>query len=178
MSMFDKLIALGVFFVGAVTLVVTFIFWGYIQTVVALFKSPEYATLIDPSIAGLASNAADQGLNLIRMFDGFGVFLLFVMAFVIIVSSAMIKTHPIFVVPAMLLMVLEIIVAGFLADSYYTIVTATPQLAAAAENFPYTLYVFQNLPKITLIISLLATIAAYGKIPGLPTAQTEAGGEI
>ncbi len=159
--------AIVLFFVAAVVSLASFIFWGYLQSIVALFDNAQ------------ANAAAAQFLNMIKLFDGFGVFLLATMAIVIIITAAMIRTHPIYVVPAIVLMVIHIIIAGAFSNLYWGVVTATPELTAAAENFPLTLFVFQHLPKFTLVISVLAIIAAYGKIPGIPLAGTSSSsGEI
>lgn len=166
MAATDWAVIVGIFFTIAVSVIVSLVFWTTAQTYLI--------TLNDVQVDAVVN----QAIDMVKMFDTYAVMMLVIMGLTTVATSAMIKTHPMFVVPAILLMVIDIIISAAFSNAYYALATASPELTAAAEQLPLTLFVFNNLPMFVLAFSGLAIMATYGKVPGVPFADTGGGGQI
>ena len=153
----DILLMLVMFFFLAVSLTVVLYANQTVQNLIsttALNESTAYET-IDASFSHINQFVAQRGFTLM-----FGILIIG-----ILVSSFLVRVHPIFIFIYILTLGSSIFVGIYLANAYATIV-ANPQLAALASNFEMMTFFMRNVTKILLAVGALSMIVIFGKIAG------------
>ena len=90
----------------------------------------------------------------------------------IIVSSFLVRVHPVFMFIYIILLVVTIFVSIFLANAYATIVE-NAQLADIADKFEMMTWVMQHIVKILIGVGALSMIIIFGKIGGNSSPSTQ-----
>ena len=116
-----------------------------------------------------------QGKAALKVFDYMAVFFAVSLGLGVIMAAFMVPTHPVFAMVAIVLLAVQVLVSGMVANVFADIVTANSTVLAAANEFSMLVTLFQNLPVITLLFGALAIVVAYGKTSASPSAST---GEI
>ena len=100
--------------------------------------------------------------NTFLLFDAAIVEVFFGLAIIAIASAFLIKSHPIFYFFTLIAIIIILAVTPSIANGFFDFVT-NPTIVATANNFPLTIQLFQSLPTILLIISVLIAIATLAK---------------
>lgn len=83
----------------------------------------------------------------------------------ILISSFLVRVHPVFLFLYMITLGVAIFVTIYLANTY-AMVVANPQLAVIAEHFAMTTFLMRNSVYIMLGVGALSMIIIFGKIGG------------
>ncbi len=76
----------------------------------------------------------------------------------------MIYTHPVFIVPSIIILFVILMIAPVLTNSYMAF-ASSPDIVATANQFPMTLYTIDYIPIIVFFAGIIILIALYMK-PG------------
>jgi hypothetical protein len=153
----DIVLFLVIIFFLAISLAVSLFANNTIQNLIsttALNSSEAYSS-INSSFSDINRFVAQRGFTLM-----FGILIIG-----IIVSSFMVRVHPVFIFIYIITLAVAIFVAIYLANAYAMIV-ANPQLAELAENFGMMTFFMRNITKILLATGALSMIIIFGKIGG------------
>jgi hypothetical protein len=153
-----------------IILLLVIVFFLVVSLVVSLFDN----NIIQHDVIGntaLNSSAAYESIN--DSFDNinlYGVqrgFVLFfgLLIIGILVSSFLIRVHPVFIFIYILTLGVAIFVSIYIANAY-AMVVANPQLAEIAANYSTMTFVMQHITKILLAVGALSMIIIFGKIGG------------
>jgi hypothetical protein len=112
----------------------------------------------DASIFGAYKTQINQAFNVIGVLIPL---LMLGMTLGAIVSAMLIRTHPIFLGVSILLMVIQILITPALANMWQSIITADAGISDTADTLPFLIFIFQNLPLITIVISFLVGTITY-----------------
>lgn len=109
-----------------------------------------------------ARNIMTQGENASNLFDL--VFMLIFFAFVIgiIATAILIPTHPMYMLPFIIVLALCVLIAVPLSNGFEKMYD-TGQLASSASHFTMTNHIMDNLPLYTLIIGAVGVIIMFTK---------------
>lgn len=152
-----------------VTLLLVILFFLVVSLVVAIFVNGIISNII--STTALNQSAAYDSINdsfvKINEFTIQRGFLLFfgILVIGILVSSFMIRVHPVFIFIYIITLAVAIFVSMYLANAYELIVS-NGQFVALAENFGMMTWVMQNITKVLLAVGALSMIIIFGKIGG------------
>ena len=80
----------------------------------------------------------------------------------LLISSFLIDTHPVFFIVTVVLL-MAVFVVSMLISNAYTEITADADLAAFSVNFPFTNFIFDNLLLIMIVMGLSTGVALYAK---------------
>ena len=80
----------------------------------------------------------------------------------LIISMIFIRSHPVFLFVSLILVVILIVLAAVLSNTFEEF-TSTGEAAVAAEHFPITLYFVGKLPLVVLVAAVLGLIALMAK---------------
>jgi len=80
----------------------------------------------------------------------------------LLITSFMIDTHPVFFIVTVVLLLAVFVVSMFIANAYEEL-TIDEDLSSFSDNFPFTNFIFQNLLKIMIVIGLSTGVALYAK---------------
>lgn len=78
-----------------------------------------------------------------------------------IVSAMLVRTHPIFLGVSILLMVIQVLITPMLSNMWQSLIFADSGISDTANTLPFLLFIFQNLPIITIVISFLVGTITY-----------------
>lgn len=81
----------------------------------------------------------------------------------IVVTAMSIRSHPVFAMLAMVVLVILGIVSVYLSNTYRTFITATPEIAAVAADFPRYNFIMDKLPFILVALGIVFVIVLYAK---------------
>lgn len=79
-----------------------------------------------------------------------------------VVSAYFIRTHPIFLAGGLLFLLVGIFITGLVSDVTYDI-THNAFISPYANAFPLTMLIFQYLPIIFIVITIMILVALFGK---------------
>lgn len=149
------IVVISIFFLSIIFLT----YWYFTTTTAAaLASSPINTTNTQTGIQALSdlgTNGSSQGFVMI-----FGALLMGVM-----ISSFMVKIHPVFLFLYIILLLVSIILAVFLGNAYGMITTQEPFLAGDKAN-PVIHAVMTNIVRITLGVGALSMIIVFAKTFG------------
>jgi hypothetical protein len=120
-----------------------------------VLNSTEAYDSINTSFGNINDFVAQRGFTLF-----FGILIIG-----IIVSSFLIRVHPVFIFIYIITLGVTILTSVYLANAYAMIV-ANPQLLAIAEKYSMMTFVMRNIAKILLGVGAISIIIIFGKIGG------------
>lgn len=145
------------------------IFFLTISLVVALYANTKIHEVVSTTV--LNESAAYDSINQsFSKINDFAVqrtfaFIFGLLCIGIVVSSFLIRVHPVFIFLYILTLGVAIFVSVFLANSYALLVD-NPQLLAIADKYEMMTWVMQNVVKILIGIGALSMIIIFGKLGG------------
>lgn len=80
----------------------------------------------------------------------------------LLITSFLIDTHPVFFIVTVVLLLAVFVVSMFISNAY-TEITADADLAAFSVSFPFTNFIFNNLLLIMIVMGLSTGVALYAK---------------
>lgn len=121
----------------------------------------------DTSISDDAKNITrDMVQDYPTIWDGAIVFMVALLWIASIVSSFLIDSHPVFLVIAVLGLGFVIIFAGYMSNAFEDFADDS-EISPYANQFPFTLWIFDHLVMIVLAIGFSIGIALYAKSQGV-----------
>lgn len=152
------IVVIGIFFLAVIFLT----YWYFTTTTAAAFRaSPIY---INETVSGvqalqdLGDKGSSQGFVMI-----FGALLMSVM-----ISSFLVKVHPVFIFLYIIMLTVTIILAVFLGNAYGLMTSQFPFNQAATAN-PIIDLIMHNIVRISLAVGALSMIVVFAKIFGSDT---------
>jgi len=152
-----------------ITLFLIVIFFLAIAMVVALYANTKIQSII--STTALNQSAAygsiNDSFNYVNSFVVQRGFVLFftILCIGILVSSFLVRAHPVFLFIYIFTLGIAILVSMYLANTYESVVT-NPEFAAIATNYTMITFVMQHIAKILLAVGALSFIILFGKSGG------------
>lgn len=101
-----------------------------------------------PAFGVNATAAAQAGVDSFLFWDSFVIILVIGLYMVTLISAYFIQTHPIFFGIAFIFLIVSIIVSAQITNIYIDFATSNDTITNAANQFPYMLLFFTNLPTI------------------------------
>lgn len=150
-------------------LLLVMVFFLVISLVVALFANGKIQEII--STTALNESAAYSQINSsFNQINTFGVqrgFTLFfgILIIGILVSSFLVRVHPVFIFIYILTLGIAIFVSIYLANAY-ELVVSNASFAAIASNYKVMTFIMQHVAKILLAVGALSMIIIFGKVGG------------
>ena len=136
--------------------VAIFIFHYFINATIDKFRVSD---INQSSEARLAMSYGESATGLL---DTFMVIMIFGGLIGIIIYSFLVPSHPVYVIPFIIMLILAIIVSIPLSDMYQNLYN-TPSLNSTAKEFSMTAIVLTSLPTYTLIAGAMGTIVLFAK---------------
>lgn len=159
-----------------ILLFLVIVFFLAISLPIVLFANSKVHYLISNTVLNStdAYDSINESFSMINEFVAQRAFTLFfgILIIGIIVSSFLIRVHPVFIFIYIIVLGTSILTAVYLANSY-AMVVANPQLAAIAANYEMMTFVMRNVTKILLAVGALSMIIIFGKIGGGDTSGRE-----
>ena len=145
------------------------IFFIAISFVVVLFANNKIqgiisTTALNQSDAYESINASFTNINQFVVQRGFTLFFA-VLIIGILVSSFLIRVHPIFIFIYIITLLASILTSVYLANAY-AMVVANGQLASLASSFGTITWVMEHITKILLAVGAMSMIIIFGKMGG------------
>jgi hypothetical protein len=145
------------------------LFFLAISLAIVLFANIQLQEIISTTVLNetTAYSSINESFTNINHFVAQRAFTMF-FAFLVIgilVSSFLIRVHPVFLFIYIITLVVTLFVTIYLANTY-AMVVANPQLAEIAEHFAMTTFLMQHSIKILLGVGALSMIIVFGKISG------------
>lgn len=152
-----------------ITLFLIIMFFIAISFVVAIFTNNILHgiisdTVLNQSAAYDSINDSFTTINQYTIQRGFTLFF-GILVIGILVSSFMIRVHPVFIFIYIITLAFAIFTSMYLANAY-ELVVSNGQFAALAENYGMMTWVMQHITKILLGVGALSMIIIFGKIGG------------
>ena len=152
------------------------VFFLAVSLSVALFANSKIAEVIDTTVLNeseayqsihnsfttINEHTAQQGFTLF-----FGILIIG-----IIVSSFLVRVHPVFIFIYIIVLGVTILTSVYLANAYAMMV-ANGQLAEIAANYGMMTFIMRNIVKILLAVGALSMIVIFGKIGGGDVSGTQ-----
>lgn len=149
------IVVIGIFFLAVIFLV----YWYFTTTTAAAFRNtPIY---INETSAGLQ---ALQDLGEKGSSQGF-VMIMGALILGTIISSFLVRIHPVFIFIYLIMLLMNIIIAVFLGNAYGMLVSQEPFASGAIAN-PVIDVVMRNIVKIALGVGVLSMIVVFAKLFG------------
>ena len=104
----------------------------------------------------------NDGITALRVFDYMIIFIVASVAIGSIILAASLKTHPAFSVISILILIVMVSIAAFIANVFYEIQNA-PGFANAANVMDNFVKLNNNLPLITAVLGSIIILALYAK---------------
>ena len=157
-------------------LLLVMVFFLVISFAVALYANGKVKdiisnTVLNESAAYSSINSAFTTINEYTVQRGFMLFF-GILIIGIMVSSFMIRVHPVFIFIYIITLITAIFVSMYLANAY-ELVVSNGQLATIADNYAIMTYVMQHIGIILLAVGALSMIIIFGKIGGGGTSSQD-----
>lgn len=136
---------LAFFFVGI------FVFWNIVSTNMDTIWT---GSSVGPSI----KNHAQDGVN---TFDGVILFVWVALHLGVLITSYLLRTHPVMYILGIFICALVVMVSVPLSNAYEEMQTNT-HLSGAISNLPFTSFIISHLPTFELIWTFITLIVLYG----------------
>ena len=146
--------------------IIFFIAVSFIVVIFANTKIHEIisTTALNQSDAYSSIDASFTNINDFIIQRGFTLFFA-ILVMGILVSSFLIRVHPIFIFIYIITLLVTILTAVYLSNTYALLV-ANAQLALIADKFATITWVMQHVTKILLAVGAMSMIIIFGKIGG------------
>ena len=145
------------------------VFFLAISLVVVLYANSKIAEIIDTTVLNEseAYSSIHDSFTTINEYTAQRGFTLFfgILIIGIIVSSFLVRVHPVFIFIYIIILAVTILTSVYLANAYAMMV-ANDQLATISENYGMMTFIMQNIVKILLAVGALSMIVIFGKIGG------------
>jgi len=122
----------------------------------------EYQSSVNSTFSSAAQNVMQQGVNTNENMDFLFAFIIVGMLIVTIITSFMIRSHPIFFILSLIVLIISIILAAIMSN-IFTAITQTPELINDTARFTIIPAVEDKLPLFVLIFAALSIIILYAK---------------
>ena len=159
-----------------IVLLLVMVFFLVISFAVALYANDKIHTVISTTVLNesAAYSSIDSAFIQINEFTVQRGFILFfaILIIGIMVSSFMIRVHPIFIFIYIVTLGMAIFTSIYLANAY-ELVVSNGQLASIAENYAMMTWVMQHITTILLAVGALSMIIIFGKVGGGGSSATE-----
>ena len=150
-------------------LLLVMVFFLVVSFVVAIYTNEKVHDIISTTALNQsdAYSSIDSAFTTINEFTVQRGFLLFfgILIIGILVSSYMIRVHPIFMFIYIITLIVAIFVAMYLGNAY-ELVVSNGQLATIADNYAMMTWVMEHITLILLGVGALSMIIIFGKIGG------------
>ena len=153
----DMILLLIMLFFLAVSFVIVLYANSKIQTIIS-------TTVLNSSAAYESINSSFSYINSFVVQRGFVLFFT-ILCIGILVSSFLVRVHPVFIFIYIFTLGIAIFVSLYLANTYEMIVS-NPEFAAIASNYTMMTFVMQHVAKILLGVGALSFVILFGKIGG------------
>lgn len=163
-----------------IILFLVIVFFLVISLVVAIFVNTKIQTIISTTVLNQSaaydsintsfSNVNDLGVQ--RTFT----FIFGLLIIGIIVSSFLIRVHPVFMFLYIIMLAVTIFISIFLANSYALLVD-NPLLMEIAEKYEMMTWVMQHVVKILIGVGALSMLIIFGKLGGGTSGSGSFGGQ-
>jgi hypothetical protein len=116
-------------------------------------------------VTSYALNATAKVVSAYGVFDTSFPLMFIGMNLAIMFLSYLVRTHPIFLIFAVLLLAVVILTGATMANAYQTF-AESPQLSSTASQFPLTAFIMTNLVMLQIIFGFIDIIILYSSIGG------------
>lgn len=99
---------------------------------------------------------------LLKFGDAF-IVIIIAIGIAIVIGASMIRTHPIFFVASLFMLVIFIFI-GAQFSNFFNAIIITSEFASVANEFPLMVKIMRNMPIFVLIFGAITAIVMYGKI--------------
>lgn len=152
-----------------IILLIVMLFFLAISFVVVLFANSKIqniisTTVLNESAAYSSINASFDNINNYGVQRGFVIFFGF-LVIGILVSSFLVRVHPVFIFIYIITLGMAIFVSVYLANTY-ELVVANGSLAVLATKYGTITWIMQHIAKILLGVGALSMVIIFGKIGG------------
>ena len=104
-----------------------------------------------------------KGQGTIRNFDLTFAVILIGISMALFVSAFFVDQHPAFLPINILLFIIVIFISAQLSNTFITF-AESPAVIATADNYTMTIYIWQNLPTIVMVIMAMTMVVGFAKI--------------
>ena len=150
-------------------LLLVMVFFLVVSFAVALYANGKVHEVISTTVLNQsdAYSSIDAAFTTVNEFTVQRGFLLFfgILIIGILVSSFMIRVHPVFMFIYIITLIVAIFVAMYLGNAY-ELVVSNGQLATIADNYAMMTWVMEHITLILLGVGALSMIIIFGKIGG------------
>lgn len=152
-----------------VILLLVMLFFLVIGLVVAIYANTKIQNIISTTV--LNQSAAYSSINQsFESVNGLGVqraftFIFGLLLIGIIVSSFLIRVHPVFIFLYIIMLAIAIFVSIFLANAYALLID-NPEFSTISEKYQMMTWVMQHIVLILIVVGALSMIIIFGKIGG------------
>jgi len=150
-------------------LLLVMVFFLVVSFAVALYANGKVHEIISTTVLNesAAYSSIDSAFTTINEFTVQRGFLLFfgILIIGILVSSFMVRVHPVFLFIYIITLIVAIFVAIYLGNAY-ELVVSNGQLATIAENYAMMTWVMEHITLILLGVGALSMIIIFGKVGG------------
>jgi hypothetical protein len=152
-----------------IILFLVIVFFLVVSLVIAIYTNTIIHKVISDTVLNesAAYNSIDQAFTKV---NDYGVqrtftFIWGLLIFGIIVSSFLVRVHPVFMFLYIIMLVVTIFISIFLANSYALIVE-NQQLADISDKFEMMTWLMQHIVKVLIGVGALSMVIIFGKIGG------------
>lgn len=107
-----------------------------------------------------AQFAIDKAQSTILGFDNLMLFIIVGLSIFVLISSAVVFSHPAFFFIGTILLFIAITVAGVISNAFWTF-TQSPEIATTAAAFPKIVFLMDRLPMYILFMGMAAMVVMY-----------------
>ena len=157
MGVYDGLIAIVFLFSIAITIPTFYMFFDQVVTNIETINTDGNLVVDSAPVSSFRDS--------LLIFDAGVLFILGALLVASFFTTFLIRSHPILLVPAFFLFIINVALAAFFTNTYQGFVTNNALIASAAGNFPIIVTLVNNLPVISLISMALGAIFQFGKTP-------------
>lgn len=156
--------------VADLMLVVFVCFVVAISGIIGLYVVGQFNTTLANTTSGTivtapALNVTTKVASAFAVFDTSFPLMFIGMNLAIMFLSYLVRTHPIFLIFAVLLLAIVILTGATMSNAYQTF-AESPQLSSTASQFPLTAFIMQNLVMLQIIFGFIDIIILYSSIGG------------
>jgi len=160
----DIFLLLVILFFLVVSIVVALFVNSYIQKAIS-------TTALNESSAYESINESFSKINEYAVQRTF-IFIFALLIIGILISSFLVRVHPVFLILYIIMLIVAIFISVFLANSYATIVE-NDLLDNISENFGMMTWVMKHIVKILIGVGALSMIIIFGKVGGSSNNSTQ-----
>jgi hypothetical protein len=130
--------------------------------ILMMFLLTEFKNKVIEKGVGIDVAYINKGLNSYKLFNGAFVLIMMSSGIASIISSFLIRSHPVFFIFSFLIGVILILVSAQFTNMWYEFASRT-EFAAIVAELPLMVGVMKNLPTIMLGISAIIAVVTYSK---------------